>query len=161
MEPGLHREESIRLTGFFGEGPGTYLWTAESVESMLCAVGGGWTWKLSVGVDDAEDVTEPSSFALSLFGVRNFFNIVTDLLELFRLAFEGELIGDPSPSNSTRALMLDSLESILILSRTETFSSLSFSLELESSTNLTREDQITFLSFVSNFLVSAGFSVFG
>ena len=124
-------------------------------------MGGGWTWKLSVGVDDAEDVTEPSSFALSLFGVRNFFNIVTDLLELFRLALDGELIGDPSPSNSTRALMLDSLESILILSRTETVSSLSFSLEIESSTIFTREDHSTFLSFVSNFLVSTRLSVFG
>ena len=104
-------------------------------------------------MDEAEDVTEPSSFALSLFGVRNFFNIVTDLLELFRLALDGEPNGDPSPSSSTRALMLDSLESILILSRTETVSSLSFSLELESSTIFTREDHITFLSFVSNFLV--------
>ena len=114
---------------------------------MLCAVGGGCTWKLSVGVDDAEDVTEPSNLALSLFGVRNFFNIVTDLLELFKLALEGELIGEPSPSNSTNALMFDNLESILILSRTKTVSSHSFLLEFESSTNFTREDQITFLSF--------------
>ena len=116
---------------------------------------------LSAAAYDDEDVTEPSNFALSLFGVRNFFNIVTDLLELFRLDLEGELIGDPSPSNSTRALIFDSLESILIFSRTETVSSLSFSLELLLSTNLTREDQITFLSFVSIFIVSVFLSVFG
>ena len=45
---------------------------------------------------------------------RNYVN--KTLTELFWLLLVGESIGDPSPSSSTKALIFESLESILIVS---------------------------------------------